>query len=254
MTNQLILLPNCHTATLDIIKLPEPALTGDIAVTTGNIPRVDVFTKLLSLRLPAHSPNATLSSISCRSEPNPYGHSHLSRHDVDLSLRRGEEACITTASGKKIDYIKGTPFVSAPESSIILVRVDLADHLTGIVESPVFFVHRSSILKILEEWGAPGLAMPSPIQVDGPMQVGVVVVPWSTWGPKNTRWVSQKGFKCVRTMATCGQRAILEYDGMLVIWDFNPYSMRRERYRIQQSGVGKRRCVTQTKTTVLRTV
>ena len=388
-------MPNARASTLDIIKLPELPSADKIAVPTGNVPHTDMFTRLLRLRLPPLLPDVDILSVLCRSEPNPFGTPHPDVRNACLDLRRGEEAHIETTSGERRNYIKGTPLVSDPDTSIILMRLYLADQLTLTHHNPTFFIHRSSIIKILEERkDAYRDAVPGPIGEEEPsgdgqpsgfpgfqfvvaggngalvedLEIGVLpeedpedvfevqmgveaeaelegtagigeqptteadtdedamdtdtendptdeqiemdevdtgfelehesdedeedadaeivaveendadanadeeggdfdqdgfqifmhqmrdlrrrqinayrsaadeasreqdsqVVAWRVWGPENTRWVPMELPTSNWVTTTCGQRAVLEDAERLIVWDFNPYSVKRERHR-----------------------
>jgi hypothetical protein len=71
-------------------------------------------------------------------------------------------------------------------------------------------------------------------------------VPWSAWGPDNTRWTPEHLADSEWVTTTCGQRAVLEKYKRLIVWDFNPYSVRRERHRAKEGGKDAAKLVDET--------
>ena len=103
-----------------------------------------------------------MTYLMCRSEPNPFGCPHPNTGNASLSRRRGE----LIANGEMCPYMKGTPLVSASESAVILLKFSMMDEQSGVDFDEMFFVHRSSIVNVIEERRASvGVVVPGPIGI-----------------------------------------------------------------------------------------
>ena len=294
LSPQLVLLPNAYTQTFDVIQLTKPSLhrwyQDDTQPEYSNGDE-GAFTKVLSLKLPRLVPGVSIIAFSLRSDPNPFGIAHPDAEKFSLNRRRGECATFLDAAGFEHTFIRGSPIASAPESALILVRVHTITDVIGIEIPHLLFVHRSSILKLVDERTATvNEAVPGPIGVGDEAatgvpaleqmeveqaaanagianQPGIVLFPgenevdaemvalrerqrqalmdptfeatspreiiWSAWGPSCTRWVPRRLALPRWVTTTCGQRALLEagQESRLLVWDFNPYAVKRERAR-----------------------
>lgn len=81
------------------------------------------------------------------------------------------------------------------------------------------FVHRRTLL---------GLC-PSRQNGDGSGDGGFEVIPWDTWGPNVTRWMSAEVASARWITTTAGARAavMVENDGTIVLMDFHPARLHR---------------------------
>ncbi|THH03895.1 hypothetical protein EW145_g5925 [Phellinidium pouzarii] len=193
LTPDIILLPDHVGVCLSVITLPDAAQKVSM---TG-------FNHVLTLNLPLLRPGRTVSMMSCRAEPNPFGAPHPERS------RR-------TAPHRAREF-----FMPDPAKALVLIEVHVhelsADRLWAVVRRNItLVVHRESLVKVVQEHA-------NFREIDFP------VLSWAEWGAC-VRWVADDTHWSNWITVAAGQRYVgMTEDGRILIKDFNPHNVKRER-------------------------
>ncbi|KIL63046.1 hypothetical protein M378DRAFT_12420 [Amanita muscaria Koide BX008] len=118
---ELLFVPNSVLSHFEVWHIPPNQLNGKPPI------------QILSLQIPAVSPQYSIFNLGCYGEPNPFLHS--------------------------MPYLPPRPFFSSPESSIIMVTLRMSSNLRlgGRRASYNIFMHRCALLDTIQKWTSPSL-------------------------------------------------------------------------------------------------
>ncbi|CAA7261284.1 unnamed protein product [Cyclocybe aegerita] len=159
--------PNIVRKSLDIYHIPPSSLLS--------LPTASTSVRLLqSLILPSLKLGQRITSISCRSDPNP------------------------TANAAFPKYTRPTrPYANDSSDAIMIMTLEVSPFNRGSSRNYVMIVHRRALLH---------LAISALPRKSGKGLLNLVA--WDTWGPPVTRWFNADDFSTVFITATSGQRYV----------------------------------------------
>ncbi|TEB26755.1 hypothetical protein FA13DRAFT_1010701 [Coprinellus micaceus] len=220
LDENLLLLPNTRRGALEIWDLPRTA--------SAPSPSAPVCI----LELPLLAPGRSFGQLSCRAEPNPMGANRF-RGTKNHAERRQQRPYRCKAEDAIIIFnVRIQPLHAGPHPVVAL----------GFSHVYTFFVHRKSILQIVEEQKQRE-AMPPTIDIDFPSNSLLFPPPiiWDQWGQKITRWIEADDMATRWITTTSGQRAALissharssQGSGSpIVVMDFNPWSVKKVQHAL----------------------
>jgi hypothetical protein len=167
-----------------------------------------------------------IQGMECRGDPNPM----QSMHDPFSSGHSRKESTMKSMTEGSSRY----SLLADPSEAIITISLDAVSESRGNAETINVVVHRSALAKLALKG-----ALSQPFPADDRGHSDLPGVPWIEWGPVHTRLrivVEDDGW----VTNSAGQRQVfVTRDNalgapFLVVRDFNPYSVRRQRIKKEQ--------------------
>ncbi|KAF8956844.1 hypothetical protein BDZ97DRAFT_1925109 [Flammula alnicola] len=259
LNEELILLPNTGTNSLDIFRIPKK-------------PTLDSLEPILLLQLPALTDGRILGGISCRAEPNP-----ISPESYPAMKQRAKSRQHAGADAGNPDHLfpqKG--FLMKTEDAICLFELRI--HVLQLVMLAggglhmnfqfrhrfTFVVHRRALVDVVSNFcdnGTPTETLDSPLRPSSSEAMGqthigaegpatattrqaqsenvegfpelIQAARWAQWGPPITRWFNSDSIATHWITTTAGQRCVRmpnnprEDGDRYFILDFNPENVKK---------------------------
>jgi hypothetical protein len=231
LSEDVLLLPNLTDNTLELCSFSRPGRASSHTIETildgcqqinTDFANAMPLRTTVTLKLPQWTPHTQLAMLACRGEPTPYS-----------------ATCKPTCAGQD-----GPWFRPLSESAIVIFNIMLEDDIAlrlGHVSSVSFVVHRKALLDQMEVKGQDHPSTPTPTHLEGTVPCPVFpslasvaelgrIVPWTEWGPLQTRWFHTNDMSTRWITTTCGQRWVTVQDGRsssIFIRDFNPVNIKR---------------------------
>ncbi|KAM6501846.1 hypothetical protein JOM56_001823 [Amanita muscaria] len=222
---ELLLVPNIMLSHFEIWHLPP------------SYPNSEPPSQILSLQIPAVSPEYSIFNLGCHGESNPFLHS--------------------------IPYFPPRPFFTSPENSIVTINLIISSISPSVRRrraSYTLIMHRRALLDTIQKWTSPPLlgqiVLPTllmnevtvhkisdpddgSVRLDAQSKLVSTMpylsfpqVQWADWGPPISRWFQVDETQARWIMNSTGQRYAFSVPNdrnklTVSVADFNPYNVRK---------------------------